>query len=338
VANPLSRKGSIWTAAFIAVVLVGGAYYLSGHSLPRTSLANAASTQEMLKEYAAKDTDNDGMPDWEEALYCTDSNNAHSVRSDITDAQAIAQGLKTPCYAGQGVTASSTTIDVAGQIPAPAAASNSLTDQFAKLFFDNYMSTRGTTPPSAAEMQTFVQSAIASLAQTQVRTDAYAASDLHVSGTGTEALKTYAAEVERAMGSNSPNLPYSEITYFSDAEQKNDAQAVKNIALIAKGYADTSAAIAKVAVPAEMATQHLALVNAMARLSGTIADLGTIQTDPIRAMLGLQQYPKDGGSLVDALTGIRDVFNAKAVSISSGETGYHFYTLVMTAQSTAQTP
>lgn len=340
VANPLSQKGSVGIAIGIAIVLIGGAYYLSGYPFPRASSADAASTEQLLKEYAVKDSDGDGMPDWEEALYCTDPNNAHSVRADLTDAQAVAQGLKTPCYAWQGnaAAATSTNSDIAGRIPTAAPAANSLTDRFARLFFDNYMSSRGTMPPTAQEMQQFVQDAVANLAQTNIRTDAYAASDMRVAGSGADALRTYAAGVEKTMAANDPRLPYSELTYFSDAEQKNDAQAIKNIGLIAKGYADTAAALAKVAVPSEAAQQHLALVNAMARLSSTIGDMGTVQSDPIRAMLGLEQYKKDGEALADALAGMGSVFATDDASLSKNQDGYRFYALITSTQAATQTP
>ena len=209
------RSLAIPASVVIALVLVVGAYILSGrHVTDGTQAVSAESTDELLKAYAAKDTDADGLADWEEALYGTNPRDAHSVRENLTDGQAVAQGLATPRYAGQPA-ADSASSPV--EVPGPAAAADSLTEQFARLFFNNYMATRGDTPPSADQAQAFVQDAVKSLEQTRVRPDAFSVSDIQVSGTGAVALKAYAAQADAAFGAHTVQLPFGELAYFSDA-------------------------------------------------------------------------------------------------------------------------
>ena len=144
--------------------------------------------------------------------------------------------------------------------------------------------------------------------------------------------------METAFSTNSPDLPYSELTYFTDATQKGDANAITNMNRIAKGYADTAAAITKIPVPAEAAAADLSLVNVMAHLSATITDLAAVQADPIRGMLGLQEYETDSDSLVTALSAVGDVFTAGGVSIAQGGNGYFFFNLATTAKAAVQNP
>src|SRR3989344_3578766 len=79
----------------IGALIIGAGFivvaFLSSH--PVASPVSAESTAELLKAYAAKDTDGDGLPDWQEALYGTDPTNPRSVQASMTDAEAVAKGL-----------------------------------------------------------------------------------------------------------------------------------------------------------------------------------------------------------------------------------------------------
>ncbi len=325
-----SKKQNILAACGLALVLIVGAYF-AAHPFSNTA-ANAASTDDLLKAYAAKDTDGDGLPDWEESLYGTDPNNPHSVSPSLTDSQAVAQGLATPKYAGQPV-ASSTATDIGSQIPAATAADNTITNQFAELFFNNYMATRGASQPSASDMQQFVQEAVIDLEQTRSRPDAYTTADLVVKGSGPGALATYAAGADAAFAANIQRLPYGELTYFSDAVDKNDASALANVASIGTAYTKTAQALIKVPVPQEAATGQLAVANSMARLGDTISSLATVNDDPIRAMMALGDYGNDTAQLANALANFYPVFVADNVTLTLGEPGYGFYSATADAAS-----
>jgi hypothetical protein len=335
-----TRTRTITISLIIAVVLIVGAFYYSGHSLSlHPASANAESSEELLKAYAEKDTDSDGLPDWQEALYGTSPTNAHSVRPTLTDSQAVAQGLVTPQYADAASANAPTPSKKATTVPGPAAAPGSLTEQFAQLFFNNYLGNRGSTPPSADEMQTFVQSAIAELETSQVKTDAYAATDMKVAGNGGDALRAYAGAMDDAFAAHTVQLPYDELTYFSDAVEKNDATALKNVGLIGAAYVNVSRDAAKASVPDEAAAAHLALVNAMARLGNTINDMATVDDDPIRAMLGLQSYPGDLATFVSALGAMNQVFTGESVTIARDAKGGSFFHLMTVASAqTAPAP
>jgi len=329
-----TRAGSITIALLFAVIVIAGAWFLSKPG--GSSVAEAESTAALLKAYAVQDTDGDGLPDWEESLYGTDPTKADTDGDGVNDADAVKRGLVKLSVAAQAPS-DATGTDLAATIPGTAAASSTLTDQFSRIFFNNYIQSRGDTEPTDDEMQTFVQNAIASLEQNQQRPDVYTTSDIKVAGQGADALTAYAAAVETAFSTNSPRLPYSELTYFTDASQKGDASAAANIGLISKGYADTAAAITKIPVPSEAAAADLGLVNAMARLSETIADLGSVQSDPIRAMLGLEEYNTDGPAFAGALTAVGQVFSTAGVSIPEGAPGSAILNIFTTA-ATASTP
>jgi hypothetical protein len=328
-----TKSGSIVGAAVIAIALVGGAYYFSSG---KTAQVNAASTDDILKAYAAKDTDGDGLPDWEEALYGTDPTKTDTFTLGMTDAEAVQKGLVKLKINVPAAPAAATSSLAAG-IPGPTAASTTLTDQFAQAFFNNYISTRGSQPPTADQAAQFVQGAVANLVTTQVRPDAYAASDIKVSGSGPAALQAYAAQVDQAFASHGAQVSYDEMTYFADAAEKNDTSAVANLKAIASAYLGVAQAVAALPVPNEAAPADLAFVNATARLGGTISDLAAVQDDPIRALVALGDYSTDVQGFAAALQGFAGVFTQDGLVIPAGNAGYSFYHLTQTAAQTAST-
>ncbi len=310
------------------MILVIGAYIASGRQVPILSV-NAESSEELLKEYAVKDTDSDGLADWEEALYGTDPRDAHSVRATLTDKEAVTQGIATPRYAGQSFAAATSTVAV--EVPGVPAAPDSLTEQFSRLFFSNYMTTRGDAPPSPEAAQSFVTSAVAELTATHGQTIAYAAGEVRVSGSGAAALRTYAVAVENAFFANDPKQTASELAYFQDAVQKGDTSGLSKLAIISNAYAGLGRDLMTISVPTEAATAHLSFANAVARLSTSVADMGAFEKDPLRAMLGLGQYENDAESFRTALTLLAEAFTSNNLVLTPGEAGYYTYNMVQTA-------
>jgi hypothetical protein len=318
-------------AIAFAVIVIAGAWWASKPSA--TDIANAESAQELLKAYSTKDTDGDGLPDWEESLYGTDPSEADTDGDGVNDAEAVKRGLVKLALTPPPLPAGDT--DLAAGIPGATAASTTLTDQFARAFFSNYLQGRSSQVPSEDELATFVQNAALGLAETQARPDAYAASDLRISGSGKDALAQYAVAAEAAFSAYNQKLPYGELTYFSDATQKGSAEALQNVRRISDSYAATADALAKLTVPTEAATAHLALVNSLARLSDTIGNMAAVQADPMRGMLGLAEYQGDAAALAGALAKMKAVFDEDGVMPASGTPGSVFYRLISV---TPQTP
>ena len=69
-----TRTVPIIVASVVAAALIAVAFVASGPIpfLGSFKIADAATSAELLKAYATKDADQDGLPDWQEALYGTD--------------------------------------------------------------------------------------------------------------------------------------------------------------------------------------------------------------------------------------------------------------------------
>ncbi|MDE1966418.1 MAG: hypothetical protein KGI41_04230 [Patescibacteria group bacterium] len=324
-------------ATLLAIVAAAGLIFLAyAYGKPPAASApvvvNAASTNALLATLASKDSDGDGLPDWEEALYGTDPHKVDTFGYGMTDAEAVAKGLIVPKVLQQA-----TSTDLSASIPSGLPANNSLTDQFGKALFAQYLQAAPNgTQLSQADMNTFLTGALGALNAATPEQDSYAASQMKVQGTGPDALRQYAADAEAAFGANTVSANQSELAYFRDALQQNDPASLTKVAEIGAAYTKIAAALAKMPVPSELEQYHLALVNAFARLGTATSDMALIGTDPLRSALGVSRYQADSLLMLNALSSIAQVFGSESVTLVSGEKGYYFYATAKDAETTTQ--
>jgi hypothetical protein len=273
-----SRKTGIIGALAIAGVLIVGSYIISAQNFSffAPATASAASTQALLKEYAQKDSDNDGLPDWEESLYGLDPNNAHSFSPNMTDGQAVSEGLVKLKFTSSQLTASST-VDTSNLPSAPNAVPGSLTDEFSQNLLAQFVTTSQNSngQPSDTDITTLAQNAIQTLVQNHALQNKYSLAQINVNGAGSDALVSYAGAVEAIFEAHTLNDSENEVDYFSDAVQKNDATALPKVAAIGSYYSALAPDLMQGQVPAEAQYAHLEMANSLARLGTDVTALAS---------------------------------------------------------------
>ncbi len=324
-----TRTIRLIAASGVAVLMIGGTYAFSGpdplFGLGR--IAEAQSAEELLKEYAAKDSDTDGLPDWQEALYGTDPTNPESFRAGLKDGDAVAQGLVTPKVM---VRAEDEPTDP-DSIPGTTAAPNSVTDRFAQTLLKQYLLNRGEAPPTQEEVVSFVQAGIADLAAASDTEATFSLDDVVSSGdTGNAALTRYAARAEEALAANNIRPLKNELFYFSDAI-KGDTSALARIKKASDAYEATARALILVPVPTEAKRAHLAIVNALMSMASVTADMASLESDPLRALMGIGLYDTVATRSVGAFGGLYGIFQAAQVQIPDGMSGAEFLYVCRTA-------
>jgi len=324
----------VLVATLFAVVIIVGSFMLArGAGSP--SLAQASAETALLLAIAARDSDGDGLPDWEEALYGTDPNTTDTFRLGMTDGEAVARGLVVP-KAIADISVATTTPDgapiVDPSLP-PAPAEGTLTDSFAKNFFTLYIAAkqaRGDADLSESDMQNIASQALASLASSIIAApDFKSAKDLTISGTGRDALSAFAVNAEAVLVKNTSSAAKSEISYLKAAVEDNDAEALTHIASIAKAYRDSAAGLSALRVPEELAAAHLELVNALMRTSQIADDFTRVNVDPLATMLALKQYPQAVLALGTAFAHIGKTYAVAGVSLPAGTPGASFVNLII---------
>lgn len=324
----ISLNWRILAATFFSAVLVVGAYLLA-RGVESPSLAQASTETALLQAIATKDSDSDGLPDWEEMLYGTDPNTTDTFQLGMTDGAAVAKGLIVPKAIAdiQIATSSQATnsdIDYAASgLAAPT--EGSLTDAFSKNFFTLYVAAKQANNGndlSDAEIQNVANEALRSLTSSIASAqDFKSTSALRVSGSGTDALRAFAANAEIMFVKNSANATTSELVYLQSVVENNDATALVHLVSIAKAYRDSAAGLSALPVPGELAASDLALVNALMRVSEIISDFARVNTDPLTAILALQQYVPAAQSLGKAFIAIGETYAAAGITFPDGTPG-----------------
>ncbi len=331
------KNWRILSATLFSVVLIAGAYLLAREA--GTPQAAQASTETaLLQAIATKDSTGDGLPDWEKVLYGipADATTTDYFHLGMTDGEAVAKGLIVPkAIADIPVVASapaaSTTIDYAAVGLTPPTA-GTLTDAFAKSFFALYLSAKaanGGVELTADQTSMLADQAMAQLSQSVAPTaDFKQATDLHVSGTGPDALRAFAAAAEAVLKQNATDSTMSEMGYFQAAVENNDPSALTHLAALAKSYRDSAVGVAAIPVPQELAAVDLSIVNAIVRLSEIDSDFARVNTDPLTAMLALEQYPQTELTAEHAFVALADTYAASGVVLKNGTPGAAFVNLM----------
>jgi hypothetical protein len=309
------RAVNIAAALLLSGGMIATAYWLSS---PGIQTVSAVSTDEILRAYAAKDTDADGLPDWQEALYGTDVNNPRSVTPEMTDAEAVAQGLVAPQFRSAEL---GDTPDVPGIDAAP----ETLTDQFGRKFLENYIRLAQDGVVTEAELGTFIESATTELEKEVARKEVYTQKDLALLGAGGEALRAYAIQVEAAINDIAFPREKDELEYVSAAMVEDSAAAREAVEEITLAYQQMADVLIKIPAPRDLQYAAPRLANSLADTGEIFAHIQAFSTDPLRGLVGLKRYDDAKKEIFEAYAALYPIFAAAAVTISAEEPGYLFF-------------
>lgn len=321
----------ILISVFLSAILISSAY-LFAQSVQSPKTAGASMESDLLLAITTKDTDGDGLYDWEEALYGTSINITDTFNLGMTDGEAVSKGIIVPKAIADISITTSASMPTDGSLPPPPA-DETLTAAFAKNFFTLYLSAKqsnGGADLSESEMADIANQAIDSLSSAiKAAPDYKSARDLNVSGLGQDAFKEFAINAEAVLLKNTSTASKSELLYLIDAVEKNDTEALAHIASIAKGYRDSAAGLVALPVPAELAGDHLLLINSLMRISQITADFARVNEDTLATILALQQYPQTVVNIGNAFININKIYRTIGISLPAGTPGSSFVNLVV---------
>jgi hypothetical protein len=288
-----TKTASIFLSIIFSASLIIGAFFLS--SPIRIPVAGAEYSDELLKEYAAKDTDADGLKDWQEVLYGADPTNAHSLDASLTDGEAVREGK-----AALRVLATRPE-SMEPEVPGTDAAPETLTDRFTREFFGNYLLQRGQQAPTEEEFLAFIKDATADLTTQTSIEEPYTAIEVIPGGSGEAAVETYLSLAGKAMTpSGSYDRSKDELDYFSEGMGGKTAS-YAHVRAVGTLYTNIARALMNVPAPYEVATAHLRVANAYAALGQVAADMAEMPNDPLRALVALDRYSEVRRNLGEAL-------------------------------------
>ena len=333
------RTLRISAATFIALLMVCAAYFLSGPSFLTDKTANAGTTDDLLKAYAAKDTDGDGLPDWQEALYGTDPNKADTDGDGINDGEAAREGKLTPNTLAsqlpsdqQGTT---TTQDLLNDVPGVDPAPGSITEQFSQEFMQELMEASNGQPMTDDQQQALVSKLLGEYTQKAgaLFKSSYSTVSLHTDPS--VSVTAYAGSVEQVFLNNDvPADANQPLPLIQALIQNNDESARPKLKTLSDSYGAITTQLLALHVPPQLANEHLALIQGFDSLHKATSAFVSYEKDPLGVMGALSVYQPMSAQITDALKSI-----ATAI-LATGEpqAGQPGAIIVNIARSTETTP
>ncbi|PJE73808.1 MAG: hypothetical protein COV02_00560 [Candidatus Terrybacteria bacterium CG10_big_fil_rev_8_21_14_0_10_41_10] len=307
----------------IIILLFGGWFYYK--STKDANLSYKAEKDDSLlavnmtaKEILTKDTDGDGLADWEETLWKTDPNNPDTDGDGMSDGDEVLAG-RNPTVAGPND-------ELSGNLPVNKTngadvnewISDSKTQISARKMMLNYLAlktAKGTlTEDDKNELVNMFMGDIESAGENIE--DAYDSSDINFTKSETSAvIKAYADEIKKTILDEKNIIQENEMQVFERMieKKKNDeniSAEVLSLTNTANVYKRIMEQFLKIKnVPKSLSGEHLDMINAFNNLSIAVSDMAKIAEDSVSALIGFNVFKTETSRLYNAGISTQDFFD-----------------------------
>ncbi len=325
------RKIFLVTAScLIGVGMIGFAVYVTkvrgegAKSSANVSSGNEQTVQliaQSLKENGEKDTDGDGLLNWEENLWNTDPNNPDTDKDGTKDGEEVKLG-RNPLIAGPNDKLDGVTSDTKKAAAKTVLEDKSVTGEIGRELFANYMhaKTSGATIDANLQQQIITQTFANKNFDISYKT--FSNSDVIVNSVND--LRVYGNSLGLAFYTGRTDNPVSEIEILNSSLTKNDKEGIAKLDPIIKSYSAIIDSLKLVSVPKDLVPFHVSLLNSTAKVLGDIQAFRNIFTDPLIGLKAVQNYYPDLQAFQKSIADISDIFGKNNVKFESGEYGSMF--------------
>lgn len=287
--NFLKNHTGIVSALILGVAIISSAILLNVDTSAIVAERAVASPSSLLRsQILEKDSDGDGLLDWEEALWGTDPFLIDSDGDGILDGEYVASRKKDK---------------------APEEIINfedlSFTSQFSRTFFAEYLQYQSDGELTDTEKNVLVGRLANSV--TADLPEAFALSKVKTVAVSDEALAEYFTSIAVLVSDASPKgISKSEVTLLEEALTANNPELLSDVTKIAKGYETLAENLANLSVPTTLRTQHASLITATMRLGSIASAFAATFDDAIYTLAVLPEHITEVERLIGALQAINN--------------------------------
>ncbi len=252
------------------------------------------------------DTDEDGLKDWEETLWGTDSKNKDSDKDGVLDGEEVSKN-RNPLLAGPNDVLSEKEL-LTKQGIAETNQNLSPSDTFARNIFTEVVSLKESNS-FTPENKTRVVDELTQSAKQNFSYNSYTRVGLKVfGGEEKEKIKKYASEFATI-----------QIDMFL-AMYKNKDVFQNNVSKMSEIYAKTATDLYKIEVPQVISGQHLTIVNNYELSSSAFSYIHNYKKDPVTAGIALQYYQSTNETQNEALQTIAEYLRSNDIIFTEENT------------------
>ena len=306
-------------AVFIAGVVFAAAEFLNK---PSSFSETASATRPITARELAlidKDSDSDGLKDWEETLWKTDPKNSDTDGDGATDAEEI-KISRDPTVAGPN---DKLDIDTVKKKTTSGTAPLTETDKFSRDFFGTYLILKQQGQPIDSEVEQRLIDSVISNQKPLEGVRIYDFGDLKIGNDESQAaLRRYGNAVGEVLKTNPGGE--NELEIVNRAVEKGDATLLNNLAARIRHYESARDTLLNIQTPKSSATLHLDLVNSLNVLAATVNAMTKLFEDPVRTLGTIQAYPESASAFFETTQAVSAYLRSQGIRFNPSEAGYIF--------------
>ena len=314
----MTQKTKILGGITLLALLGGGAWFLSSGqseiSFSRVTPEQASKASAVLN----KDSDNDGLKDWEEELWQTDALLPDTDKDGTLDGEEVKTG-RDPLKAGPEDKLDKEIIE---KRTVPGGGDWTETDRISRELFARYLSMRQSGVPFTAEEEKKLLEEFADRSPKRAPQKTYTMGDIMRAKTDdTASLRAYANGIGSAIASHE-TTGESELIIFERALENEDESDLAGLKDRVERYQSLLSAFLAVPVPESAVDMHIALLNSMESLKESVDGMALALKDPVHSLSSATAYPAAVTALIDSFDRIKNLLALKQISFKEDEKGY----------------
>ncbi len=314
---------------------VGGIVFAALYSPKSTTISSRQQILSVIPEnniqteVNTKDSDNDGLPDWEEVLIGTDPRKADTDGDGTSDGAEIkaernplVKGPKDKNNGGSTVATAATTTT--------SSKDETATQALAREVFSDYMSLRKTGGNITPEIQEEIAANIIGRTTFGVSSaKTYTQKDFRIdSSNSADALRAYGNAMGQVILTNAPKNPENELIIIERAVDSQDPKDIAQLNAIITSYQNMLKGFLSVPVPSSAVSLHINILNNFSQVIEVDQGLAKLLKDPVITLAAVKRYQDvatDTGVIFQA---VNLYFKLQGIVFGQGEPGYSFAHLV----------
>jgi hypothetical protein len=300
----------------LLVVFLGDSTTTTQAEVSPTAIKRAQ--DKALAEISQKDTDGDGLKDWEETLWGTDPNNPD------TDGDGTSDGEETRENRNPIDPSKDDSLNIsAGEQPQDIKEPSELTetDKVAAIFFKEYVQLREQGGLQDQEsVNVLIAKVLRGVATALPRLPEHSIKDILVGPqSGKEAAHSYGNLVILAFQNNLASLQENPLEILVRTLENTDETELSKLDAFETGYKNVEKDLLAIVVPKELAAIHLELVNKFAAFAENVRDMKKALTDPIVVFRVLEPHVRGSISVANAIVELRNYLIKTGVQYEPAE-------------------
>lgn len=277
-----------------------------------------------LEAASAEDDDNDGLMNWEETLWGTDSKKADTDGDATKDGEEV-KANRNPLKAGPNdkLATASMGASVNTNSGATDTGTNTQTAQLSRELFANYIAAKQSGETLDADTQAKIIEQTFGNKSLVAPAKVYSTSDIKISASGD--LKTYGNTLGAAFHAGNKQSTEDEIEILQKALASGSGTEIAKLDPIIFDYTAILQKIIATPVPQTYANTHLELVNNLSKVLTDVKGFRGMFDDPIVGLMTVGNYYKDIELMRTSVENIKNIFSQNGVTFTQTEYGYVFF-------------